>query len=195
MEQYVLTRDIAPSVSFPESHDTIRLCEEVDGNIEGLTQRYLFSALFSAGVMMPVGFEFGFRRKLHVVKTRPKHWEETDIDLTSFITKVNKIKEKYAVFQEEALTEMLHHGNPNVLVIWKASVHTEEEALLILNKDMNNTQLFRAENLLDFVQAGGPLVDVSPEYPIDYVPMPFEFDLRPGQGLVFVTSRDSFPED
>jgi starch synthase (maltosyl-transferring) len=195
MEQYVLTRDIAPSVSFPESHDTVRLCEEVDGNIEGLKQRYLFSALFSAGVMMPVGFEFGFRKKPHVVKTRPKHWEETDIDLTSFITKVNKIKGEHTVFQEEALTEMLHHGNPNVLLIWKASVRTEDEALLILNKDMNNKQHFHAENLLDFVQAGGPFVDVSPEYPIDYIPMPFEFDLRPGQGLVFVTSRDSVPED
>jgi starch synthase (maltosyl-transferring) len=195
MEQYVLTRDIAPSVSFPESHDTMRLCEELDGKIEGLKQRYLFSALFSAGVMMPMGFEFGFRKKLHVVKTRPKDWEKTDIDLTSFITKVNKIKWQHTLFREEALTEMLHHPTPNVLLMWKASVRTQDEALFILNKDINNKQHFHAENLLDFVQAGGPLVDVSPECPIDYIPTSFEYDLQPGQGLIFITSRDTVPED
>ena len=71
MQQYNLTREIAPSISFPESHDTVRLCEEVNGNIDAIKQKYLFTALFSSGVMMPIGFEFGFRKRLHVVKTRP----------------------------------------------------------------------------------------------------------------------------
>jgi starch synthase (maltosyl-transferring) len=195
MEQYVLTRDIAPSVSFPESHDTVRLCEELNGNIEGLKQRYLFAALFSSGVMMPVGFEFGFRKKLHVVKTRPNDWEETDVDLTSFITKINKIKAEHAIFQEEALTEILHHSNPNVLLMWKASINSQEESLLILNKDIDNEQHFQAKSLKEFVQAGAPLVDVSPEDPMDYIPMPFSYDLRPGQGIVLITSRDSALED
>ena len=195
MEQHVLTRDIAPSVSFPESHDTVRLCEELNGNIEGLKQRYLFAALFSAGVMMPIGFEFGFRKKLHVVKTRPEDWEETDIDLTSFITKVNKIKTEHAIFQEEAPTEILYQYNPNVLLMWKASIHTQEEALLILNKDIKNEQHFHAASLKEFVQAGAPLVDVSPESPMDYIPTPFLYDLRPGQGIVLITSRDSALED
>jgi starch synthase (maltosyl-transferring) len=191
MAQYVLTRDIAPSVSFPESHDTVRLCEELNGNIEGLKQRYLFAALFSAGVMMPIGFEFGFRKRLHVVKTRPEDWEETEIDLTSFITKVNKIKAEQAIFQEEALTEILYQTNPNVLLMWKASIHTHQESLVVLNKDIHDEQHFHAESLKEFVQAGAPLVDVSPEYPMDYIPMPFSYDLRPGQGIVLITSRDS----
>ncbi|MBW1719420.1 MAG: alpha-amylase, partial [Deltaproteobacteria bacterium] len=78
MAQYALTREVVPSISFPESHDTGRLCEELHGNIEGLKQRYLFAALFSAGVMIPIGFEFGFLKRSHVVKTRPEDWEETD---------------------------------------------------------------------------------------------------------------------
>jgi len=195
MAQYVLTRDIVPSVSFPESHDTVRLCQELNGNIEGLKQRYLFTALFSAGVMMPIGFEFGFCKKLHVVKTGPEDWEETDVDLRSFITKVNKIKAKHLIFQEEALTEILYHHNPNVLLIWKASIHTQEESLLIFNKDIHNEQHFHAESLKEFVQAGAPLVDVSPEYPMDYIPTPFSYDLRPGQGIVLITSRDTAPEN
>ena len=194
MKQYALTRDIAPSIGFPESHDTVRLCEELDGNIEGLKQRYLFAALFSAGVMMPVGFEFGFRKKLHVVKTTPADWESTDIDLTSFLKEVNRIKAKHTIFQEEAPTEILTHGNPKVLLMWKASTSTQEESLLILNKDVDNKQRFYAEDLHEFVQAGGPLVDISPEFPMTYIPTPFSYDLRPGQGIVLITSRDAVRE-
>jgi len=195
MEQYVLTREVSPSISFPESHDTVRLCEEFGGNLEGVKQRYLFSALFSAGVMMPIGFEFGFRRKLHVVKTRPEDWEETGIDLTSFITSVNRVKSEHAVFQEEAHTEILHNDNPNILLLWKASAFTQEESLLILNKDIYNKQYFFSANLQKYLQAGAPLVDVSPEYALDYIPAPFSYDLRPGQGIVLVTTRDNVPEN
>lgn len=189
MEQYALTREVAPSISFPESHDTVRLCEELGGNIEGLKQRYMFAAFFSAGVMMPVGFEFGFRRSLHVVKTRPEDYEKTEVDLTGFITGINKIKSGNTVFQEEALTAILHHDNPNILVMWKASSDGQQEALLILNKDIWNRQCFYVENLQGFVQAGTVLVDVSPEYPLDYIPAPFSYELRPGQGIVLISSK------
>ena len=195
MKQYALTRDLVPSIGFPESHDTVRLCEEFDGNIAGLKQRYLFSALFSAGVMMPMGFEFGFRKKLHVVKTKPADWEATDVDLTSFVKKVNKIKAVHAIFQEEAPTEMMDTSNPDVLLMWKASTTTQEESLLILNKSRDNQQHFGAENLHEFVQAGAPLVDLSPEYPMAYIPEPFAYDLRPGQGIVLITRRDAVERD
>ena len=195
MQQYNLTREIAPSISFPESHDTVRLCEELGGNVEGLKQRYLFSAIFSAGVMMPVGFEFGFRKKLHVVKTRPGDWEETGIDLTSFIAAVNRMKAGHVMFQEDALTEILSYQNPRVLFMWKASTHAQEESLVILNKDIRNKQHFHEEDLNECLQAGAPLLDISPESQLDYIPKPFSYDLQPGQGIVLITSRDKVPED
>jgi starch synthase (maltosyl-transferring) len=191
MKQYALTREIAPSVGFPESHDTARLCEEMGGNLHAIKQRYLFSALFSAGVMIPIGFEFGFRKMLHVVETRPEDWETTDIDLRPFITKVNLLKAAHPVFQEEAPTEVLPHENPNVLFMWKASTSTREEMLLILNKDPHNRQHCYVENLHTFVQAGAPLVDVSPEHPMNFIPAPFSYELHPGQGIVFITLRDA----
>jgi starch synthase (maltosyl-transferring) len=195
MKQYALTRDIAPSISFPESHDTVRLCEELGGSIEGVKQRYLFSSLFSGGVMMPMGFEFGFRKRLHVVKTRPADWEDTGTDLTYFITQVNSIKSEHGIFQEDAPTEMLHHDNPNVLLMWKASTRTREESLLILNKDIRHGQHFYAESLRGYLQSGAPLVDISPENPLDYLPAPFSYDLAPGQGIVFITQRDVPAQD
>lgn len=195
MEQYHLTRHSVPSIGFPESHDTTRLFEEFHGNVEGLKQRYLFAALFSAGVMIPMGYEFGFRKKLHVVKTRPQDWEETGIDITPFIERVNGIKRKYRIFQEDAPTQMLPCNNPNILVMWKASTTTREESLLILNKDIWNKQYFYADSLYHFFQTGAPLKDISPEYALDYLPAPFHYDLRPGQGIVLIATRDPVTED
>ncbi len=195
MQQYDLTREISPSISFPESHDTVRLCEEVNGNIDAMKQKYLFSALFSAGLMMPVGFEFGFRKKLHVVKTRPGDWEETEIDLTSFITAVNSIKSGHTIFHEDTPTEILQNPNNKILFIWKASTTARDECLFILNKDIHNSQHFHEENLKACLQAGAPLIDISPEKRMEYIPRPFSYDLLPGQGIILITSRDNVPEE
>jgi len=195
LKQYALTREICPSVAFPESHDTQRLCEELGGNVQGLKQRYLFTALFSSGVMMPVGFEFGFRKKLHVVKTGPEDWEQTDMDIMPFITKVNALKASHAVFQEEAPIEIEQSNSPHVLVMWKGSSSTQEESLLILNKSIENKQRFSAESFKDLVQAGAPLEDLSPEFPLSYIPTPFSYDLLPGQGKVFIANRDAVEDD
>lgn len=195
MKQYALTRDIAPSISFPESHDTIRLSEEVNGNVTALKQRYLFSALFSGGVMMPMGYEFGFRRSLHVVRTKPGDWENTGLDLTYFIAQVNEIKSEHVIFQEDAPTEILHHENPNILLMWKASTYTREESLLVLNKDIHHPQHFYTDSLQKYLQAGAPLLDISPENPLDYIPSPFVYDLAPGQGIVLITQRDISVEE
>src|SRR5262249_38935567 len=69
LAQYETHRTIAPSIAFPESHDTERLAAELEregvrdrNRIErAYRQRYLFTACFSSGVMMPMGFEYGFR--------------------------------------------------------------------------------------------------------------------------------------
>ncbi len=190
IEQYNLVRETTRSISFPESHDTPRLCQEFDGNLDGLKQRYLFSALFSAGVMMPVGFEFGFRKPLHVIQTTPDDWERNGIDLSPYVAKVNAIKKSHPVFREESLTSFLPCHNPNILLMWKASARAKGEALLILNKDLGQHQEFYTDHFRHFVQAGAPLKDVSPEYPLDYIHEPFHYALRPGQGIVLVTSRN-----
>jgi starch synthase (maltosyl-transferring) len=187
LEQYRLTREVTPSISFPESHDTPRLMEEAYGNIEELKQRYLFAALFSGGVMMPMGYEFGFRRPMHVVETRPEHWENTDIDLSDFIQRINTIKARYPVFQEDGPIDLLACSNPSVLVMHKAASRGQSEALLVLNKDPWNRQHFQTEDLYHYVRSRPPLLDVSPEWPMDYLPTPFEFELSPGMGRVMVT--------
>lgn len=188
MEQYQLMRDIAPSIGFPESHDTLRLAREVDGNVQALRQRYLFSALFSAGCMMPIGYEFGFRRDVHVVHTRPTDWETTEVDLRGYIRAANALKRDHAVFAEECPTAVLSSRGDAVLVLWKASTTVSQEALVFLNTDTSNHQQVHVDDLRAMLSTGRPLFDASPDGRMDYVPVsPFRYVLRPGQGVVLVT--------
>ena len=186
LEQHELTRQIAPSIGFPESHDTPRLYAETNANLEVQKQRYLFTALFSAGVMMPVGYEFGFRKRLDVVRTRPGDWEQTDVDLTDYVRRVNAIKDAYPVFREDGLIQYLDHANPAVLVLWKGSTRSRNQALFILNRDPGNWQHFHTEDLYRDIQAPPPLVDVSPDWPMDHIPSPFTYDLPPAAVRVLV---------
>jgi len=189
VEQYALTCDLAPSIAFPESHDTARLAAELDGNVAGLKQRYLFTALFSSGVLLPIGFEFGFRRRLDVVRTRPADWETTGVDLRPFIAAVNRVKRAVPAFHEEGPLSVLPCANPDILLLWRAARHGRGGALLILNTDVRRHQEFATDRFHRYLQTGAPLRDVSPEYALDYLPEPFHYALRPGQGLVLTTTR------
>ena len=92
LEQHEKFGKIAPSISFPESHDTVRLAADTDGNQAVQRQRYAFAGSFSAGLMMPIGYEFGFRKRLNVVSTRPSDWGTPSFDLHAFIKRMNKLK-------------------------------------------------------------------------------------------------------
>src|SRR5690606_18231427 len=101
IEQHERFRGVAPSISFPETHDTPRLAAESGGSEAVQRQRYAFAAAFSAGVMMPVGYEFGFRRQVNVVETMPSDWERRAFDLRPFIARVNRLKLRHPLLQGE----------------------------------------------------------------------------------------------
>jgi len=187
LEQYELTRRIAPSISFPESHDTERLFLESGQNPNAMRQRYLFAALFSTGVMIPIGFEYGFSSRLDVVNTTPEQWEGVNVDLTHEIAQINRIKDRYPVFRSEGPIERIPCSNPAILMLHKSHPEGRGEALLALNKDVWNRQLLRVENLYHHIRTPGPLRDVSLEWAMDFLPTPFEFELTPGMGRVLVT--------
>ncbi len=103
LDQHEAFRTVAPSIAFPESHDTARLAEETNGDEAVQRQRYAFAAAFSAGVMMPIGYEFGFRTRMDVVKTMPGDWERRWMDLRGFIARVNALKKQHPVLQGEGV--------------------------------------------------------------------------------------------
>ncbi|URA10067.1 alpha-amylase family glycosyl hydrolase [Thermospira aquatica] len=183
-EQYNQTRVICPSISFPESHDTMRLAMEMKNHLPAIKQRIQFTAFFSSGWMIPVGMEYGFRKKTDVVFTTPHDWEPVNYDLTSFITQINRIRQKYSLFGEETENIIISHDNMhNVLVMLKVSSDKKTKALVILNQDTFNMQKV---NLGHLGQYFGPslvsLEDLSPENPQSYVPGEnYEYLLNPGE--------------
>ena len=101
LEQHERFRTVAPSIAFPESHDTARLAAETGGHEGVQRQRYAFAAAFSGGVQMTIGYEFGFARPLDVVKTRPEDWEAPRFDLSAFVARVNALKARHPLLATE----------------------------------------------------------------------------------------------
>jgi starch synthase (maltosyl-transferring) len=170
LDQYRQTATLVPSISFPESHDTERLAEALDGDQAAVKMRYAFSALFAAGVMMPIGFEYGFRRRLDVVKTRPENWETPAWDICDFIAAVNHLKQSRRVFNEEGAIDLINLGNSNLFAFVKWSRDRRERALIIINKDPSSAQSFSTQHAGQFMTGAGSLADISPEGILKHTP-------------------------
>ena len=152
LEQYDAFRRIAPSVAFPESHDTERLAGDFAkfgrAQVEkACRQRYLFAAAFSTGVMMPVGYEFGFRKKMDVVSTRPEDWEEPQFDLSDFIGAVNRMKAQIPMMNSEAPQRLVRFSHPALVGLLRRYEGEGPWALTVLNTDWNNARAGRIEGL------------------------------------------------
>jgi starch synthase (maltosyl-transferring) len=101
MEQHEKFRGVAPSIAFPETHDTTRLAADTGGSEAMQRQRYAFAAAVSAGVMVTLGYEFGFRKQVNVVHSMPSDWEVPSFDLRPFISRVNHLKLSTPALQGE----------------------------------------------------------------------------------------------
>jgi starch synthase (maltosyl-transferring) len=137
LEQYERFRSIAPSIAFPESHDTPRVSADLNGVSEPAIEaeyrfRYLFAAVFSSGVMMPMGFEYGFARNLDVVYTRPEQWETPRFDLSSFVSGVNAMKASIPALNEEGPTRALFRDG-SAFALVRSMGDGLDEALVLIN--------------------------------------------------------------
>jgi starch synthase (maltosyl-transferring) len=140
LDQLRETAPVVPSVSFPESHDTERLASELEGNRDAVRQRTVLAALFTTGWMVPMGFEFGFRRRLHVSKTSPDDWEAPSWDDTEFLRRINSLKASHRIWNEDAAVESVDVGNASIAALWKTTRDASKGAVLLFNKDRGRPQ-------------------------------------------------------
>ncbi|MBN2495106.1 MAG: alpha-amylase [Deltaproteobacteria bacterium] len=159
VEQHADFGAIAPSVSFPESHDTPRLAAETDGDLAVLRQRYFLAAVFSEGLMMPIGFEHAFRKPLHVVESRPEDWEETGVDLGPFIRTLNRLKKDLSPLGAEGRLEALCDWEAPFCALRKEAAGSVLH--ILVNKDLERGQEI---DLAELGLAGtGRLLRVEPD--------------------------------
>jgi starch synthase (maltosyl-transferring) len=98
----------------------------------------VFAALFSSGLMMPIGYEFGFQQSLHVVTTTPDDWESPRWDLQNFIRAVNHWKVDVPLWHGEGELIQRSISNPNLCVLERRSLDTPDSwALVCLNTNVH----------------------------------------------------------
>ncbi|HYR11867.1 MAG TPA: hypothetical protein VEQ60_29045, partial [Longimicrobium sp.] len=134
LDQHEAFGRIAPSIAFPESHDTPRMAEESGGREEVQRQRYALAAAFSAGVMMPVGYEFGFRKQVNVVSSMPTDWERRHWDLRAFITRVNRLKLAHPLLQGEGHLRVVDDVYRDTLVLERTTDDGGARGWIVINK-------------------------------------------------------------
>ena len=172
LEQYELFRAIAPSIAFPESHDTERLAAELArGGVDPgaiaarCRQAYAFAACFSTGVMMPMGYEFGWRRRLDVVATRPEHAEPRYFDLSAAIAEINAVKQATAALNQEGPQRRLTPPGDPLVVLARQSVAGEEWAFSLINTDDTTANEVDADLLLEAAETEDLLLTAAGEGP------------------------------
>jgi starch synthase (maltosyl-transferring) len=142
LDQYESFRHVAPSIGFPESHDTDRLINELRaaGVPEELfearyRQAYAFAATYSAGVMMPIGYEYGWSRRLDVVAAGPIDREPERFDLGAFIAEVNRIKEATPALNTDGPQRLLTAAGDPLLALERRRDEIGERVLVVVNTD------------------------------------------------------------
>lgn len=193
LEQYNAFRSIAPSISFPESHDTERLATELAHAGCGdpllieraYRMRYMFSALFSTGVMIPVGFEYGFRGRLNVVHTRPEHWERPLFDISAYIAGVNRLRAGLPALNEEGPQRQIQAGDPAIVCLLRHAQEGPAWVLSLINTDLSNSH----DTRISWLDADSVLArEITPEGEGQAVVAGDILTLAPGQVRVFVNS-------
>jgi starch synthase (maltosyl-transferring) len=184
LEQYEATRKLAPSIAFPESHDTPRLAEELKGNEAALRMRYALAAFFSTGVMTVMGYEYGYRKALDVVKTTPFDAETPSLDLGLWIGTVNHVKRQLPIMNVDAEITQVSAKDDPVLILRKK--HGAERALIVVNRALDKDHRLDAAKWAEWMDVpAGRVAAVRERTPLIQndapIPAGWAIDLKPAE--------------
>jgi starch synthase (maltosyl-transferring) len=161
IDQYNDYSLFAPSVGFPESHDTTRLSADTNGRIDVQEFRYLFAAYFSAGILIPFGYEYGFKKKMDVVNMTPDDMEHSIFDISNFIAQVNKFKIANECLNEDGPIKVFSYTDPNILIMKKANSSKKQQIMLIYNKNWQESKELFIENIDVYLDYQKPIYRYS----------------------------------
>src|SRR5262249_25633766 len=150
---------------FPESHDTDRLVTGLvaagvpETEIEPrYRQAYAFAGGFSKGVLMPMGFEYGWARRLGPVVVRDGGPEPIPFDISEFIAAVNAMKMAVPALNGEGPQRLLTNKDDPLVVLERQTESRDECALILVNTDRKPREVL----LETLVGADFALTDFSP---------------------------------
>lgn len=136
IEQYNTLAPLIKTISFPESHDTIRLSTEYQ-DINIIKRLLTFTGLISSSWMIISGTEYAWKNKPDVIHTKPSDKESCTYDFTSFIIKINNLRDQYPILnQEGSLTIHTHNAQNKLLILEKKISHSNQSIYFIINKTL-----------------------------------------------------------
>ncbi|MCL2689530.1 MAG: alpha-amylase family glycosyl hydrolase [Chitinispirillia bacterium] len=136
LDQHALNKKIAPSIAFPESHDTERLASVPPATIQVQKFRYAFAALFSEGLLMPQDYEYGAVTRMDVVRGTPDDVDKHKWDLSPWIAKINRLKTTIKVLGEEGNWKTLNDFSRPFIFLEKSSDVGNKSVCVCINKNM-----------------------------------------------------------
>ncbi len=184
LEQHESNKEIAPSISFPESHDTPRLADEKPGTVDVQKMRYAFASMFSKGLLMPSGFEYGARKRIDVVKASPKDVEPPQWDISAWIKEINELKAATPVFCEEGSWTALTPYERDVVFLKKQSDANAKPVLVCVNKDMEAQQEVSANDVPEEAASFRRMLRVLTS-PVRESAVPRTLTLKPAEIVLF----------
>lgn len=146
IDQHSQFKYIAPSISFPESHDTNRTPSEPPGSLDWQKNRYTLAIAFSKGLMMPMGYETGAVNRIDVVNSRPQDLKYGKWDISKWIKSMNRFKHDNAILCQEGNWRPLWGYQSNILFMMREDENGSQKIGFIVNKDWyNGTWIHRSQ--------------------------------------------------
>ena len=184
LDQHAANKRIAPSIAFAESHDTERLAGTPPGTIEVQKSRYAFSAVFSAGLLMPAGFEYGAITRIDVVQGTIRDVDKPKWDLTRWIGMVNRLKRSLPVLSEEGSWRPLCDYGLPYLFLEKTSDRGNPPVCVCVNKNTTGPVTVDSNVIPCEVRRCTTMVSLCSE-PIAGEGVPEAFLLDPAEVVLF----------
>jgi len=140
---------------------------------------------------MPLGYEFGFKKKIDVVNSSPKDFEEPRFDISDFILTVNKFKQKFKCLNEDGEIIQYEYSDLGVLILKKCSINNNQQILFIYNKDWRNSHqidILDIGKYLDYstsifkLELDGKRMEISDSH--------LSHDLNPNEFQLYFQSKD-----
>jgi starch synthase (maltosyl-transferring) len=185
LEQHEENKKIAPSISFPESHDTPRLAGEKPGTVEVQKMRYAFAAIFSTGLLMPAGYEYGAKNRMDVVKGSPQDVEQPQWDLAGWIKQMNDFKASQPVLCEEGSWKVLTEYDGRFMFLEKQSDNEQNPMLVCVNKNMEEELELAAADMPEEIKKYKKIIRLTAEE-FRGMPVSHHVVLKPADILVFL---------
>jgi starch synthase (maltosyl-transferring) len=184
LEQHEQNRAIAPSISFAESHDTERLASEKPGTIDVQKCRYAAASLFSKGLMMTMGYEYGVTIKMDVVSGKPADYKKGKWDLSNWIAMINELKCTVPVLGEEGSWHPLCDYNLPYLFLKKASTAGKPPVFVCVNKRSDKITMVEEWMIPPEVKSSKKVYSMLADT-IEPMEIPHAFELDPADVVLF----------